>query len=38
LNDEYHSKLHFSHPDALSRAYEFAAMVERQRTGLEPTA
>jgi hypothetical protein len=38
LNDEYYSKFCHSHPEALSKAYEYAAMVERQRAELEPTA
>jgi hypothetical protein len=38
LNNEYHGKLHFSHSEALAKAYELAALVERQRAELEPTA
>jgi hypothetical protein len=38
LNNQYHSKLYFSQPEALTKAYEYAALVERQRAELEPTA
>jgi hypothetical protein len=33
-----HSELAWSQPAALAKAYDLAAMVERQRAELEPTA
>jgi len=31
MDDEYHSKINWSLPEAVTKAYEYAFMVEKQR-------